>query len=76
MADRHHGETHAVGLAATILEELECDAASVEIVTGANGISEVRRRRARVHEVDDRRYPVPADVGPLLRRALGERSTT
>ena len=62
---------NAVGLAARILEEWEDTVAAVEVVTGADGIFDVK--------VDDElvftksmlcRYPQPDDVVPLLRDKL------
>ena len=61
----------ALGLAARILERREDTAAAVEVVTGADGIFDVK--------VDDElvftksmlgRYPQPDDVVPLLREKL------
>ena len=65
---------NALGLAARILEGREDTAAVVEIVTGADGIFDVK--------VDDElvftksmlgRYPQPDDVVPLLREKLAGR---
>jgi selenoprotein W-related protein len=62
---------NAVGLAARILEEWEDAVATVEVVTGADGIFDVN--------VDDElvftksmlgRYPQPDEVLPLLREKL------
>jgi predicted Rdx family selenoprotein len=62
---------NAVGLAARILEEWEGTVAAVEVVTGVDGIFDVK--------VDDElvftksmlgRYPQPDDVVPLLREKL------
>jgi selT/selW/selH-like putative selenoprotein len=56
----------------TILAELENEIASVEIVTGANGIFDVHLDGELVFEKAMLgRYPEPEDVMPLLRRSLG-----
>jgi selenoprotein W-related protein len=62
---------NAVGLAVRILEEMEHDIGSLEVVTGSGGIFDVH--------VDDQlvftksmlgHYPQPEDVLPLLRDSL------
>lgn len=63
---------NAVGLAARILEEMEHEIGSIEVVTGKGGIFDVHLDGALVFTKSMLgHYPQPEDVMPLLRERLG-----
>jgi selenoprotein W-related protein len=62
---------NAVGLAVRILEEMEHDLGSLEVVTGSGGIFDVHLDGELVFTKSMLgRYPQPDDVLPLLRERL------
>jgi selenoprotein W-related protein len=64
---------NAVGLAVRILEEMEHDIGSLEVVTGSGGIFDVHLDGELVFTKSMLgRYPQPDDVLPLLRERLDD----
>ncbi|MEO5632636.1 Rdx family protein [Gaiella sp.] len=63
---------NAAGLAVRILEEMEHELGSIEVVTGTGGIFDVHLDGELVFTKSMLgRYPQPEDVLPLLRERLG-----
>lgn len=65
---------NAAGLAVRILEEMEHEIDSLEVVTGSGGIFDVHLDGELVFTKSMLgRYPEPEDVLPLLRERIGRR---